>query len=219
VSQLTIDAGVGVYGLRVIGNTVVVVGGWETIAWNLSAGDFVPDAIVELKVSDRRINHQGNVIGATISPDSRYVALVVEGHDSNYLHIYSASTGEDIWGSYTQGHSPRFSPDGCDVWSALRNGKAEVWGVCDWGNTLKRPGTVDIEHPPEGYPWGSSRGYRVTEDWWILCPDGKRLLMLTPRWRSYALYRVWKGQFLALLHGGLSEPVILELESNVDSRL
>ena len=71
---------------------------------------------------------------------------------------------------------------------------------------------VDIEHPPEGYPWASSRGYRVTNDWWILDPDGKRLLMLPPHWQSYAVHRVWKGKFLALLHGGLSEPVILEME-------
>ena len=71
---------------------------------------------------------------------------------------------------------------------------------------------VDIEHPPEGYPWGSSRGYQVASDWWILGLDGKRLLMLPPPWQSQdAVRQVWKGQFLALLHVGLSEPVILEL--------
>ena len=40
--------------------------------------------------------------------------------------------------------------------------------------------------------------------------------MLPPPWQSYAMDRIWKGQFLALLHGGLSEPVILELDVNRD---
>ena len=72
-------------------------------------------------------------------------------------------------------------------------------------------GSVDPAHPPAGYPWGSSHGYQVTKDWWVRGPDGKRLLMLPPHWQSDAVRRVWKGQFLALLHRGLSEPVILEL--------
>ena len=69
---------------------------------------------------------------------------------------------------------------------------------------------IDPENPPEGYPWGSSR-YRITEDWWLLGPGGERLLMLPPSWRSDAVRRVWKGDFLALLHNGLSEPIILQL--------
>ena len=70
---------------------------------------------------------------------------------------------------------------------------------------------VDIEHSPEGYPWASSRGYRVTDDW-ILGPDGKPLLMLPPIWQSpLEADRVWKGKFLALLHRELPGPVILEL--------
>jgi hypothetical protein len=73
-------------------------------------------------------------------------------------------------------------------------------------------GEVDIEDPPEESPWGSSCGYQVTEDWWILGQDGKRLLMLPPPWQSDVLQRVWKGKYLALLHCGLSEPVILKLE-------
>ena len=40
------------------------------------------------------------------------------------------------------------------------------------------------------------------------------LLQLPPPWQSCAVLRVWKGQFLALLHGRLSEPVILELDVN-----
>jgi hypothetical protein len=68
---------------------------------------------------------------------------------------------------------------------------------------------IGPQNPPEGYPWGSSR-YRVTKDWWLVL-GRERLLMLPPPWRSEAVGRVWKGKFLALLHHGLSEPVVLEL--------
>jgi hypothetical protein len=37
--------------------------------------------------------------------------------------------------------------------------------------------------------------------------------MLPPLWQSFeSVDRVWNGKFLALLHGSLPEPVILELE-------
>ena len=140
-------------------------------------------------------------------PDAGHIAL----------HIYNASTGEHLGGEAVVTVTLRFSPDGRDVWCANGIGQVEVWRVGDGQEVLKRlMDEVDMEHPPEGNPWGSSCGYRLTKDWWILGPDGKRLLMLPPPWQSYAADRVWKGQFLALLHRGLSEPVILELEVNHD---
>ena len=208
VPRLTIDANMGVYGLGVIGNTVVILGDWKVITWNLP-GDCVPGARVGLEDSSRTIN-LGNsphiaTTSASISPDSRHIALI----DLMDLYIYSASTGELLWTKRASGHMPRFSPDGRDVWCAVGSGEAEVWNV---GSGHKVPGpSVDIEHPPEGYPWGSSCGYRVTDDWWVLGPDGERLLMLPPTWHPHPIQRIWKGKFLALLHCELSEPVILEL--------
>ena len=219
VPQLSIGASVGVCGLGVIGNTVVAIGDQKAITWNLPAGDFVPDARVGLKDSSRMINYRrcdlqfGNVLGASISSDSRHIALTIQFLTKS-LHIYSISTGKGLGWWHTRGHAPRFSPDGCDIWCADDKGEADVWRVVGGQKALERlEQIVDIEHPPEGYPWGSSRGYRVTDDWWILGPDGKRLLMLPPPWQSDAVRRVWKGWFLLLLHGGLPEPVILEFSS------
>jgi len=111
--------------------------------------------------------------------------------------------------------TPWFAPGGCDLWLAGDDGKGGVVrvGVDGGKEGLQELGhQVDIEDPPEGYPWASSRGYWVTNDWWILGPSGKRLLMLPPHWQSSAkVERVWNGQFLALVHGGLTKPVILEL--------
>ena len=69
--------------------------------------------------------------------------------------------------------------------------------------------SVDMGELPEGYSRESSHGHRVV-DGWVLGPDGSRLLLLPPPWQSSTVDRVWKGQFLVLLHDGPSEPVILE---------
>ena len=225
VPQLTIDVGMEVYGLRVIGNTVVVVGGRKVISWNLPAGDCVPDARVDREDSARTVNlslfFTNEVLGATISSDFRYAAvLMVSGKSPSPLRIYSASTGELLQtltpSSCTNEDTPWLTPDGSHVWCVATNGEANVLEVGKRGGSEDRELVVNIEHPPEGYPWVSpwvsSRGYRVMNDWWILGLDGKRLLMLPPPWQSYPVRRVWKGKFLALLHGGLSEPVILEME-------
>ena len=218
VRQLTIDVGVEIYGLGVVGNTAVAIGDREVTTWNLPAGDCNPDARVGPEDSSWTISLgdlQGDhTVGASISPDSRHIALATtDSMGLGYLRMYSASTGEYLGYSSTWGHTPWFAPDGCNLWCAHDSGNAQVWRVGGGGGVLETLKlTVDIEHPPEGYPWGSPRGYRVTNDWWILGPNGKRLLMLPPPWQSDVGRRVWNGQFLVLLHGGLSEPVFLGLE-------
>jgi len=223
--RLAIDMGMGIYGLRAIEDSVVIVGDGKVITWDLPAGDRIPNARVNFDDSTRAITlsspiGRGAMLTASISSDRDHVALVRD--DSGYcfprrLYIYSASTGEHLgsWdGSEADGNALSFTPDGRGVWCVGSTGEAEVWTVTEHGPT-KLPGAprVDIEHPPEGYPWGSSHGYRATDDGWVLGPDRKRLLMLPPPWQSSsALHRVWNGRFLALLHGALPEPVILELD-------
>ena len=208
VPQLSIDSNMEVYGLRVIGNAVVVIGQQKVITWDLPAGDCVPGARVGLEDSSSTIHLASGhrfTFGASISPDSRHIAVI----DNWEICIHSASTGELLWKKGQSGRIPWFSPDGCKVWCVWDCGGAEVWNVSG-GRKVSGPFAV-IEHPSEGYPWGSSCGYRVTDDWWVLSPDGERLLMFPPTWQSHPIHRVWKGKFLALLHCGLLEPVILEL--------
>ena len=214
VSQLTLDAGMVIHGLGLNGNIVAVIGGRKVVAWNLPTEDHIPGACVGAESSSWTINLSNSpdgrgLISVSISPDFRHIAL----SDLHSLYVYGASTGENLWEEYARGHAHQFSPDGCHVWYADSRGNAEVWRVRGGRDELEPQ--VDIENPPEGYPWASSCGHRVTDDWWILGPDGKRLLMLPPPWRSYhPVLRVWKGQYLALLHAELPEPVILELQVN-----
>ena len=220
VPQLTIDASIEVYGLRLTAHAVVVIGDGKVITWNLHAGDHVPDARVGVGDSVRTMalsgRRQGNVVTAAISPDLHYIALTTYGFPGlRRLYVHSAFTGKYLGHSMTDGNTPWFTPDGDGIWCAVGTGEAEEWRIVgNWGynSGLALAGTVnDIVHPPEGYPWGSSR-YRTTDDGWVLGPDGRRLVMLPPPWQSYPVRRMWNGRFLVLLHGALPEPVILELE-------
>ena len=210
--QLTINLGMEVYGLRVTENAIGVICLKKVIIWNLPASDSVPDARMKLEGSARTIelSHElNNVSGVAISSDFRHIATNKFGT----LRLYSTSTGESLgqikpkWDAYG---TPWFSPDGCDVWGVDSSGWADVFRIGGEQNMLERlEHRIGPQSPPEGYPWGSSR-YRVTKDWWLV-HGRERLLMLPPPWRSEAVGRVWKGKFLALLHNGLSEPVVLEL--------
>ena len=225
VPRLTIDTDGTVYGLKVIGNIVVVIGAGGIIAWKPPAGDCVPGARASFEDNIWTINfnswwkYSGRLTTASVSSDLRHVALTNFGPNRNWLlDIYSTST-RYLGNTITSGGTSWFTPDGHSVWCAADSGEAEVWKIGsggDSGHTRPRlicdASVVDVEHPPEGYPWGSSRGYKTTDGGWILSPGGERLFLLPPPWRSHPVRRVWNGQFLALLHGALSEPVILELE-------
>ena len=64
--------------------------------------------------------------------------------------------------------------------------------------------------PSRTFHWDSIRGYKVTDDGWVLSPTRKRLLWLPHRWSSGEKEdRLWSGRFLGL-SCELSEPVILE---------
>ena len=221
VLRLTIDTGMEVYGLGVVKNAAVVIGCREVFAWNLPLGDGTPGARAGLEdrsrmigfVNGPRINQ--DLTSTSISPDSRHIALTLRHrNDFKTLSVYHATTGQNIGRTATKGSMARFSLDGLKIWCAEDSGRAEVRGVTPWDPTeweTYKVDTVDIKHSLEGCPWESSHGYRITDDWWILGPDGKRLLMLPPPWRSEPLRRVWKGRFLGLLHHEIQGPIILEL--------
>ena len=63
-----------------------------------------------------------------------------------------------------------------------------------------------------GLPWLSNHGYKVTDDGWIFGPSGKQLLWLPHHWRLDEGKRRWGGHYLGLVHGGLPDAVILDLQ-------
>ena len=214
--QLTINTDADIYGLRVVGSTLVVVTGQKVITWKLPTGECLSNPMVGLDHSSQIIEMSGwqrshDVTYASISPDCNHIAFIMGGGITGYLCVYNRSTREYLEPDSTRrGVVAWFAPGGCDVWYANEKGVQGMWRV---GSQDGPEPLVDHEGPPVGYPWRSSHGYWVTDDWWVCGPDGKKLLMLPPSWQSNLVRRMWKGQFLALLHRGLSEPVILELDS------
>jgi hypothetical protein len=127
-----------------------------------------------------------------------------------FLDIYSTSTGGWKIREEISTHRLCFAPGGQDIW-CLDGGEVKVFKITE--GTLVHTKTVGINDGSLGHHWGSLHGHIVTKDWWILDAGGKRLLMLPPAWQSEDEEdRVWNGKFLALLHGELPEPVILEFQ-------
>ena len=220
--QLTINAGRKVYGLRMTGRTVVVISNKKVVTWNLLGGDFPLGARVGIEDSAQTIDFDGRrgstPFTASISPDLRYIAFArgIPVHSGSRrslegrLCVYDVSTGQLLPTISQCPTAIRFVQEGYGIRCIARD-YVEVITIRE--SRLRRGRLEEARNRPWGYPWSSSSGYQVTEDGWILGPDGRRLLMLPCLWlSSEPERRVWSKQFLALLHGTLSEPVILEFE-------
>ena len=191
-----------VYGLRVIGNAVTIIGDRKVVTWDLPAEDRdIPNAKLTLKDSVRTKNLRDpsprKVISATISPDSRRIAFIERAEYGTYdLSVYHGSTGERISCNMNLGGVVWFAPEGHDLWFARDSFHTVTLRESNrWKLVGDAKRGVGIGYPPEGCPWASSYGYWVTNDWWILGPDGKRHLMLPPTWQSDAVRQAWKGDF------------------------
>ena len=218
VPCFTIYTSMQVYGLKLIGNTVVVMGDEKAVTWNLQEGNPPPGSQMNVEESTRTINygkvHNSATIAASISHDFEYIALASSNMDTEeeFLDVYCVSTGLSLritawvlamW----------FGPEGHNIWCASDTG-VKVFTITQ--DPLDQTETVvDIGSESWGCPWESACGYKVTNDGWIFGLDGKRLLMLPPPWQTGAARRVWNGKFLALLHATLPEPVIIELENDL----
>ena len=215
--QLTIDAGMEIYGLAAIGNTVTAIGKEKATTWNLPGETLIPEARMNVEDSVRTMNfgdvRNGYVSAASISFDSRYIAITAEDYPgSGRLYLYNSSTGLRLDDAIVRGSTLWFLPGSHSVGWVADGNKGEVRRITTRDTLDYTVPIGDIERGQWGSPHGSSHGYQVTNDGWILSPSGRRLLMLPPPWRSDMVRRMWNGRFLALLHGALPEPVILELE-------
>ena len=215
--QLTIDVGMEVYGVRVTGGSIVIIGDCKVVAWNLPTGSCVPGLRVGPEDSSWTTNLSSQqdcsgIIHASASPDCDHVAFIMENPINN-LCVYSVSTGELLSDHLlvTREIMSWFDQGGYNVWCAKDQYSADTCRVGGVDTLELQVHTAGLKHPLPRYPCGSSHGYQVTDDWWVLGPDGRRLLMLPPPWASDLVCWMWKGQYLVLLYRGLSEPVILDL--------
>ena len=106
-----------------------------------------------------------------------------------------------------------FTPNGHNIVEVRDENKGGVRKITAEGDVGSAT-IIDIGEEQWGCPHKSFRGYRIAGGGWVFGPNQKRLLILPPLWRAQLRRddRKWNGQFLALLHGGLPEPVVIDLE-------
>ena len=144
---------------------------------------------------------------ATIRASPRIENFVLE-----FFRKGNSSTGLRLDDAIVRGSTLWFLPESHSVGWVADGNKGEVRRITTRDTLDYTVPIGDIERGQWGSPHGSSHGYQVTNDGWIIGPSGRRLLMFPPPWRSDMVRRMWNGRFLALLQGALPEPVILELE-------
>ena len=217
-SRLTIDAGMAVYAARVVENIVYAVCAGKVFAWDMPRGlgvilNRTANASSSTRTTTFECQYQPR--GALISPDSHYIIIVTDSaRPFTWLDMYNTTTGEGLGTAGARESSMWLTPGGDEIWYSSFGDSAEGWKIVKDGGTGHA--TFDrlspTENPPGGFPWRSTHGYQVTNDGWILCPNGRRLLLLPRRWRADELARRWSGHYFALLGHALSEPLVLDLQ-------
>ena len=219
--QLIIDTGMRILGLRVTESTVIVVGEGKIVTWNLPIEAHTLNTRVNIdnSVQTTMFNYlawpdHGSVSCISISPNSNYVALAQDTL-GEYLgiNIYDVVTGRCLTGTRTEGYMPWFSPDGDEVWCKCGD-SVEGWTIIKdtESDLIKLEPLGPTVYPSGGFPWQSSHGHKVMDNGWVVNSSGKRLLWLPHCWRLDEVEKVWRGQFLGLLHRELPEAVVLEVD-------
>ena len=235
--QLVIDTDMAVYGLGITTSSIVVVGDRKfsnkvVVTWNLPTGDHISNFSVDTTHIAQTIeldygwsSQTRGIKVALVFPNLQYIALkVIELGGSSWedssLCLYNIPARQHLEPVLmTQWDIPWFTPDECEIRNMGPIKIVTRWKIVE-GNESGITKTK-LEHlgmivdQPVGPPWQSSCGSQVIDDQWILSSSGKRLLWLPPSWRTYEEFgvcKMWSGRFLALLHHGLPEAVILELK-------
>ena len=217
--RLVIETDITIRALGVTGSTLVAVGGGKVVAWTIPTGDDVFNALTNINDSVRTtiLDQPGLSSGdlftsASISPSRNFIAGVGGFGDSGDLRVYDVSTGRCLGGVETgEVGTPRFTPDGCEVW-IVDPSTPGGWAIVEdeESSLIKLEPLESTACPPGVLPWRSSRGHYV-HDGWVMNSARERVLWLPHRWRSGELDMEWNRLFLGLLHRELPGAVILEV--------
>ena len=227
VARRSIGAGTEILPLMVVGRADAAVGEERAVVWNVPAGDRVltlgmnvNDSVQTTKLDCVERSWYPPGPHTSVSPDFNRIAIAEGSSETPYygLNIYDVTTGKRLAATTPCAGRlgmPWFTPDSREVWWVV-DGHERGWTIVeDEKSSLTELSPIGPDALPSGgFPWQSSRGYKVTPDGWVLSPSGKRLLWLPHSWRWDEKDRaacIWEGRFLGLLHDTLPEAVILEL--------
>jgi len=193
--------------IKIVGNTIFVVDRCKLVSWDLKAGGVVHGA------------HGAGRVIANITPAidacMEYLAL---SHDcsqiafgkSRTLYLYDLETQKTF--SRAMGdliHSVQFSSDGHQLWCGTYETYYMGLDIAeDWSSAKITKG--DSKAGQLLFGCASPHGYHVGQ--WVEDSRGKKLLWLPPNWRrsSWRDELKWDANFLALIHGHYTEPIIIE---------
>ena len=206
-----VDMGVEIDCLGVTGGTVIVIGEDSIVTWNLPSGGHTFNASINDIIRTAILSpHPGRPAYMLVSPDLSCI-VVTRGRPYS-LEVDDVSTGSCLARTETDRLLiPWFTRDGREVWVSQAGIYSKELEQCEVIEDSES-GTVELklQSIPHQFFQKSSYGYTVTEDSWVLSPSQKRLLWLPHRWRVSEGSRTWDGRFLGLVHGDLSEVVVLE---------
>ena len=217
--QLIIDTGMKAHGVGVSETATVVVGEGQIVTWNLPAEDGIHVTRVNVNDSVQTTTLQADFhtlskYPGSVSPDLKYVVVTAYAQGGSILELFNTSTGELITAVKPRENgwlAPLFSLDGSELWCPARQNGVEGWELGNNKELKPKPLAPNAWRKSEGCPWNPPHGYRVMDSGWILNSSGKKLVWLHPHWRADMEFRVWCGNYLALLRSGLAEPCIMEL--------
>ena len=216
--RAAIDTGMDICGMRITESAVVAATGGKVVTWDLPAGDRAlnvrmgTDDSVRTNMLDGSMSLGTSLPYTSISPDLDHIASKGAFGD---LHVYNMHTEKLLTVASSMGYMLGFTPDGHVVWCVVADSRFDRWKITKEGtpDVTELESLGSTEDPPEGCPWRPSHGYQVTGDGRVVSSCKKRLLWLPHHWRSYRSFnQMWRGKFLALLHGELPEVVVLELD-------
>ena len=217
--RLVIETDMRTRALGVTGSTLAAVGDGKAVTLTIPTGDGIfkwaniNDSARTAILDQSGSSSDGDRFhSASISPGLDRIAVVGGSWNDGYLSIYDTSTGKYLGGVERWGvATPRFTPDGREVW-VVDPPFMEKWKIVEneGSDLIELEPLESTACPPGVLPWQSSRGHHV-HDGWVLNSSRERILWLPHHWRSGEWEREWGGRFLGLLHKELPEAVILEL--------
>ena len=223
--RLIVDAGMEMWCLGVVGDTIVVVSDKKIVTWHVPARNHTLGTRANLNDSVRTVTFarpprsrktlHRQPTDVAISLDLCRIATATDHKKSRgvRLEVYDTSTGRCLAATTTISLMElQFAVDGHEVWGEDDDTLPKGWEITqdDESGRLELEPLEPTACPSGVFLWQSSCGYEVTDDGWVLSSTRKRLLWLPHHWRSYEKYRVWNGRFLGLVYEELPEAVILE---------
>ena len=204
------------FDLRIIGNTLIAVNGFNLFRWILESGENVYGengggrgaAIEPLGTS----LHPNSIRQLVLSNDCSQIGYVLRGKRRVFLLDIKSKQLRKCE-TQTKPIGVQFSPDGHQLWAFMDR----QLSTCDFLQ-FEVVGDELVDVTGQGLSWvvhqHSPYGHHIGAEFkWVEGPGGRKLLWLPPNWREdNGLGVRWEGSFLVLVNGSHPKPIIIKFQ-------